>query len=161
MLSNNLVFDTSVTYFSSMLPNLHIVLTESIFRDISRSTINHINIFVSHLLIQELFVNKIYFFNNAVMDQLKIITTICSSSLSVSFHVYLWSTRKEKYSVHVWIVTSLIKHTKISFSIAFLVFWRFSCVSWLKCSATRYLKAKVLQLPQKIMSREGSICICI
>ena len=89
---------------------------------------------------QELFVGKIHFFkflsicDKLRLDQLKIITGTLSSSFSESFYPYKEGeipTRKDKYSVlrKYMKPRQLIKHTKISYSIASFVFRKFSCVT--------------------------------
>ena len=54
-----------------MLSNLYTALIKSIFWGISRNTIIHMNVFVAYLLMQELIIDKIYFFNKARLKQLK------------------------------------------------------------------------------------------
>ena len=103
----------------------------------------HISVFVVCLLIQELIVSKIYFLkflsisDKPRLDQLKIITASRSTNFSESFHPYRYKefempTRKWKCPVLRTYTKShqLIKHTKISYSIASLVFPKRSCVTY-------------------------------
>ena len=105
---------------------------------LKHTIIQYINVFVFYFLMQELFVGKIHFFKFLSMnekpwlDQLKIITATRCTSISESFHWYKESeipTKTWKYSV---LRTNtkpqqLIKHTKVSYSIASPVFRKFTC----------------------------------
>ena len=115
----------------------------------------HMNVFVFYLLIKKLFVDNIHFFKFLSMTD-KTITRPAKNyyyysysrgtSFSESFHRY----KEGKYPV---LRTNtkpqqLIKHTKISYSIASLVFRKFSCVIYRndvnrgtsKLSYSKYLK---------------------
>ena len=98
----------------------------------------HINMFVVYLLIQELFVDKIHFFKFLSMsdkpwpDQLKIITATRGTSFSESFHPYKGEEIPIRKGKCPMLRTNtkpqqLIKHSKISYSIASLVFRKFLC----------------------------------
>ena len=92
----------------------------------------HMNVFVVYLLVQELFADKIHFFkllstsNKPWLDQLKIITILLFMKRFSSI-----GTRKGKYPTPRTNrkPQQLIKHTKISYSIAWLIFRKFSCVT--------------------------------
>ena len=90
---------------------------------------------------QELIVSKIPFFkflstsDKPRLDQFTTITASCSASFSESFQPYKEGeipTSKEKYAVFRAYTKShrLVKHTKISYAIASLVFRKFSCVTY-------------------------------
>ena len=100
---------------------------------------------------QELFLDKIHFFkfistsDKPWLDQLKIITVLLFVERFSCF-----STKKGKYPVRRTNTRpqQLIEHTKISYSIASLVFRKFSCVAYQnglnrgtsKLRGSRYLK---------------------
>ena len=90
---------------------------------------------------QELIVSKIPFFkflstsDKPRLDQFTTITASCSASLSESFQPYKEGeipTPKEKYAVFRAYAKShrLVKHTKISYAIASLVFRKCLCVKY-------------------------------
>ena len=126
----------------------------------------HINAIFVYLLVQELFVDKIYFFmflsmsDKPRLHQLKMITSTCKTvqaSLAVWFFPSVQgNTIKEgKYSV---LRTNtkphqLIKYAKISYSIASLVFHKFSYGTYrngLNQGTSKLRKAEELRLPQKV-----------
>ena len=95
----------------------------------------HMKVFVVYLLMLELFVDKIHVFKFLSMSDKPL-------GLAKNYHCYLYTvqtslnysirTRKEKYPV---LKTNtkfhqLIKLAKISYPIASLVFWKFSCVTY-------------------------------
>ena len=115
---------------------------------------------------QELPVDKIYFIeflsisDKARLDQLKIVTAACSTSLSESFQAYPWQTKNGKYPV---LRTCLKSHQLNQTPI--LLPYSISCFPYIfvrilpKWSTTRYLKAEVLQLSQKYeLCRFNSFC---
>ena len=92
----------------------------------------HIKVIVAYLFILELFVDKICFFKFLFMsekplDQNHCYSYIVQTSLNCSIR-----TRKGKYPVLKINAKfcQLIKHTKISYSIASLVFYKFLCVAY-------------------------------
>ena len=124
---------------------------------------SYINVFVIYLLIRELFNNKIHFFkflstnDKPWLDQLKFFTIL---PLNLWYKLLLkvpsvqgrGNTNKEgempcpKKNMKS---QQPIKDTKISYSIASLVFRKF-VFYLLKWSTPRYLKAQALQVPQKV-----------
>ena len=108
-----------------MLSNLHIALTQCIFFwDICR-TIIHINISVFYFLMQEL---------RRELLVVKVSPNHFIHLLWIKASVNPSSGQQEKGNTlcweHMWSLINLIRHTKISFLIASLVFRRFSCVAY-------------------------------
>ena len=161
------IADDIGAYFSSVLSNLHNAWLRMpwlhVFSEISSLAHHnpHINAIFVYLLVQELFVDKIYFFmflsvsDKPRLHQLKIIISTCKTvqaSLAVWFFPSVQgNTIKEgKYSV---LRTNtkphqLIKYAKISYSIVSLVFQEFSSGTYgnslnrgtSKLRHTKYLK---------------------
>ena len=96
-----------------------------------------ISVFVVYLLKQEIFVNKILFFKFLSMsdkpwlDQLKITTATRGVVVQASLDLSI-VTRKGKYTVVTTIMKpqQLIKHIKISYFLASLVFCKYSCFTY-------------------------------
>ena len=95
----------------------------------------HINAFVVNLLMQELFVDKIHFFkflsmsDKSWLDQLNSITAIHAVVVQASLNLSI-CTRANAVLITNTKPQQLIKRTKISYSIASLVFRKFLCVTY-------------------------------
>ena len=95
----------------------------------------HVNAFVVNLLMQELFVDKIHFFkflsmsDKSWLDQLNSITAIHAVVVQASLNLSI-CTRANAVLITNAKPQQLIKRTKISYSIASLVFRKFLCVTY-------------------------------
>ena len=120
----------------------------------------YINVFVVYLLTQELFVDKIHFFKFLYMSgkpwlgQLKVITADTrGTSFSKSFRWCKEGEYQQERGNTRWTNAKpqqLINHTKIPYSVALLLFCKFSCVTSWNGLQPRYLNAEALQVPQKV-----------
>ena len=90
----------------------------------------------------------------ARLDQVNIIITACSESLSKSFHPRLWSKRKGKYPALKKCDNShqLIKHTKISCLIALFTYHRFVCLSYWRDLHRGTWKLRYSNCPKLVVS---------